>query len=271
MCRVFQKSDIVILLGVFMLTSCGERPADAQEDAERKAAEEAHMAALRAWVAQVPDLVVAKHAPRFHSDGHAIAEAVWAEGVWKIHHSGKWRADCRSGEEIGQAMRQMREEYPESRVLISAAADTAYGEISNLIRGAASAGFGRIDFLVSTGTPGLAMDAFHLELPHMKPDDAPNKIEPFAITIDADGSVFTGLVDSRTLHDTDPADHALSKLNASMRLFISAANATDTRPVCMVHVDRDARYQRMIDLMATFQNHGITDLLFTDLTMTAFE
>ena len=82
-----QKAAVAILLGMLICAGCGKH-----SDAEQ--------AVQRARGHALPDLVFAANAPVFDAGGIPYAEAVWIDGIWKIHDGGVWRADCRSDDEI---------------------------------------------------------------------------------------------------------------------------------------------------------------------------
>lgn len=235
---------IAIILGILILAGC-EKPAEL-----------AHGHAL-------PDLVFAANAPELDPEGAAYAEAVWTDGLWKIHEDGMWRADCRSGDDIFQAMREIRDQRPDSRVLISAGGNTPFREIVELIRNTARAGFWRVDFLVATGAQARTNHSFTLKLPTRDESDLLD-VDPLFISLDAQGVVHTGRGAARTRQDTDPADHALPKLNGLLEIYTAAAKAASSRPVCQVYADPDVAYQRVIDLMARFHEHGIVHIYFSN-------
>jgi len=89
-------------------------------------------------------------------------------------------------------------------------------------------------------------------------------IDPFFISLDATGTVYSGAGAARSLLDSDPADHSLPKLNSVLEMYAAAARAASSRPRCMVSYDSAVPYQRVIDLMARFHEHGISDIGFID-------
>jgi biopolymer transport protein ExbD len=114
-----------------------------------------------------------------------------------------------------------------------------------------------VDFLVSTGVPSRKIHSYRLHLPKGPTSD----IQPLLITLDARGLVFTGTGPDRRLHDTDPADHSLLKLNNLLEVYAAAARAAESEPLVQVHADPAVNYQRFIDLFARFHEHRITDIV----------
>lgn len=84
------------------------------------------------------------------------------------------------------------------------------------------------------------------------------------ISLDAEGSVSTGSGAPKQSMDSDPADHALPKLNSLLDLYATAAKAAQCQPLCQVYADPAVNYQRVIDLFSRFHAHGIR-IRFTDL------
>lgn len=247
-----QKAAIAMLLGMLMCAGCGKH-----SDA-KKAAERARGHAL-------PDLVFAANAPLFDAGGIPYAEAVWIDGIWKIHDGGVWRADCRSDDEIYKAMQEIWEKRQDSRILISAGGSTAFREIKNVIKGSARAGFRRLDFLVTTGVPSPANHSFRLRLATADERLIQPDIDPLFIVLDARGAVYTGIGSDQVLLDTDTADHALPILKNMLELYATAAKAAKARLFLQVHADPAVNYQRVIDVFSRFYEHRIMDIQFTDL------
>lgn len=245
-----QKAAVAMLLGTLMCAGCGKHP-----DAEQ--------ASQRARGHALPDLVFAANAPLFDAGGIPYAEAVWIDGIWKIHDGGVWRTDCRSDDEIYRGMQEIRDKRQDSRILISAGGSTAFREIANVIRGSARAGFWRMDFLVATGAPSRKIHSFLLNMPTA--DGSEMDIEPLLITLDARGAVYTGTGPDRILHDTDQADHALPKLNELLEIYAGAARAAASQPVILVHADPEVNYQRVINVMARCHELRITDIMFAQV------
>jgi biopolymer transport protein ExbD len=243
-----QKAAVAMLLGMLMCAGCGKH-SDAQQ------------AAQRARGHALPDLVFAANAPVFDAGGIPYAEAVWIDGIWKIHDGGVWRADCRNDDEIYKAMQEIWEKRQDSRILISAGGGMALREIVNVIRGSAKNGFWRMDFLVATGVPSREIHSFLLNVPKAEGCGIRPDIDPLLITLDARGLVYTGTGPDRRLHDTDPADHALPKINELLEIHAATAKAAGFRPPVLLHADPAVNYQRFIDLFARFHEHRITEIM----------
>lgn len=253
-----QKAAIAMLLGMLMWAGCAKH-----SDAE-KAAERARGHAL-------PDLVFAANAPLFDAGGIPYVEAVWIDGIWKIHDGGVWRADCRSVEEIHMAMQDIWEKRSDSRILISAGGGTAFREIANVVRNSARAGFRRLDFLVATGVPSHANHSLRLRLAKAEEMPLQPDIDPLFIVLDARGAVYYGTGPDQVMLDADPADHAMPNLNKMLEMFTAAARAADAPLFLQVHADPAVNYQRVIDVLARFYEHRIMDINFTNLDLSMYE
>ena len=242
-----QKAAFAVVLGMLICAGCEKAPHPEQARGHSLA-----------------DLVFAANAPVFDAGGIPYVEAVWIDGIWKIHDGGVWRADCRSDDEIYKAMDEIWEKRQDSRILISAGGGTAFRDISQVVRNSVRAGFRRLDFLVATGVPSPANHSIRLKLAPVDHGMQPD-IEPFIIVLDAQGAIYTGIGPGQILHDTDTTDHALPKLNNMLEMFSSAARSTGSRPFLQVHADPAVSYQRVIDVFAQLYKHRIKDIMFTDL------
>jgi biopolymer transport protein ExbD len=247
-----RKTAIAMGLGMLLVAGCGKQPN--AEESTRYARGHA-----------LPDLVFAANAPVFDTGGVPYVEAAWIDGIWKIHDDGVWQADCRKEDDIYRIMREAWEKRPESRILISAGGSTAFREIREMVRGAARAGFWRVDFLVKTAVSNRANHSFRHELPTADERSRQPDIEPIFIRVNSRGAVFSGTGPGQALLDSAYADHALPKLNGMLELLTAAAKAANTRPFLQVHADPAANYQRVIDVLARFHEHRITDIMFIDL------
>jgi len=239
-------SKVSILLVLFVLAGCGKN------EPSTALAQGAHL----------PGLVHAANAPIFEADGKSYTETVHSNGTWKIYDGGNWRADGRTEDEIHTALKDTDHER---QILISAWGDTAFDDIRKAVRGAARAGFPRVDFLVSTGSGDGKNHAFFLDFPLAGGADIQPNIMPFQIFLDAKGAVFTGSGAAQELMDSDPTNHALPKLNSQLEMYSNAARAAQCQPLCQVYADPAVNYQRVIDLFSRFHAHGLTTIIFSDL------
>jgi biopolymer transport protein ExbD len=254
-----RKFTIALLLGILMLAGC-EKQANV---------EIVNAPAELAQGYTLSDLVFAANAPVFNPVETSYVEAVRSEGAWDIHAQGEIKGPCRSEDEIYQAVGELlgtQGTQGEPRIVISAERDTPFAEIRTMVRGAAKAGFGRVDFLVSTASQKRVNHTFPLELPAADGGGPAYDIEPFMVSVDEKGQVLMGLGAGRTMLDSDPEDHTLPKLGSTLELFSAAARAAQCQPYCMVHVDAAARYQRVIDVLSRFNGHQIARIIFTDFT-----
>ena len=239
-------SKACILLVLFVLEGCGKNDPTA----------------ALAQGANLPGLVHAANAPIFDTAGNSYTELVLSNGIWKIHDNGNWQTAGWTENEIHTALKDVDHHR---QILLSAEGNTAFADIRKAVRGAARAGFPRVDFLVSTGSGDGKNHAFFLKLGLTDGSEMPFKIEPFMISLDAEGSVFTGLGPSKRLMDTNPADHSLPKLNSQLELYTNAGKAAQCQPLCQVYADPAVNYQRVTDLFSRFHAHGLATIIFIDL------
>lgn len=246
-------SKIPIVLALCILAGCGKN----------------EPGTTLAQGANLPGLVLASNAPIFEVTGKPYTEIVLIDGTWKIHDEAKWQADGRSEDEIHEALQLRFKAHQSSgnepKILISAAGNTAFKEITKAVRGAARSGFPRVDFLVSNGLTSRVNHAFHLDLPLAGGLVRDREIEPFMFYLDAKGVVFTGSGPGRATMDTDPTDRALPKLNSLLEMYAAAVKAAASPPICQMYANPAVAYQRVIDLFSIFHKHGIITIQFTDL------
>jgi hypothetical protein len=231
------------IIGIIFLAACG-KPTDKES------------VTITTHGSKLPDLVFAANAPVFDPGGATFVEAVWTDGVWKIHDEGVWIADGTDEDGISKIMQGIKDKRPDSRVLISAEKRTAFREIETMVRGVASAGLTDINFLVARGSPKPETHAFHLELPKIGEEDR-IPWDPFVIQLDAQGAVHSGTGIAASTLDPATSDHALPGLNSQLELFASAARAVEIQGICLVHIEPAASYQRVIDLMSRFHEHRV--------------
>ncbi len=209
---------------------------------------------------KLPDLVFAAKAPVFDPGGAPFVEAVWADGVWKIHDGGEWIADGKDEDGISKIMKEVQDKRPESRILISADKKTSFGDVRTMVRGAASAGFWRLDFLVSTGIPDSGNHAFPFEHERMEARYH-FESEPVFIKLDAEGAVYTGIGPKSQMLDDAAAHYTLPELNNYLDNLAAAVQATGYELGCEFLPDPAVNHQRVIDVFSRLHEHGITDVI----------
>lgn len=232
------------ILGLAFLAACGKPTGKEQ-------------AIITTHGSKLPDLVFAANAPVFDPGGAPFVEAVWIDGVWKIHDDGAWIADGTDETGISRIMEEIKAKRPDFRILISAGKNTAFREIETMVRGVASAGLTGINFLVAGGSPKSETHAFHLDLPKMDEDEGHIPYDPFFIHIDANGAVYSGTGAAQSPLDPANADPSLPGLNSQLELFAAAARSARSPAICQVYIDPAASYQRAIDLMSRFHEHRV--------------
>ena len=235
---------IPAILGLAFLAACG-KPTDKE------------VAVVPTHGSKLPDLVFAANAPVFDTGRTPFVEAVWTDGVWKIHDAGVWIANGTDEIWISSILEEIKDKRPDSRILISAEKKTAFREIETMVRGAASAGLTGINFLVASGSPKTGTHAFHLDLPKMGDDEGHIPWDPFLIRLDAQGAVYSGTGIAASTLDPAASDHTLPGLNDQLEMSAAAARASRSPAICLVYIEPAASYQRAIDLVSRFHEHRV--------------
>jgi biopolymer transport protein ExbD len=252
--ELWKKYAILLLSALLIQTGCEKR----------EVVENTNVPVELARGHSLPGLVFAANAPVFDPGRDSYLEAVRSEGVWHFHFQGEMRGPCRSEDEIHQSISEFRIKQGDPRIVISAECDTPFAEIRTMVRGAARAGFGRVDFLVFSASERCRNQTFSLELPAVDGSGQPDDIEPLLVSVDDNGQIYIGRGPSRVLQDSDPEDHALPKLANTLELLSTAARAAQCQPFCMLHLNSAASYQRLIDVLSRFHEYQITRIWFTD-------
>jgi biopolymer transport protein ExbD len=206
------------------------------------------------------ELVFVEDAPKFELGGTAYVKVVWKEGVWGIFEKGELYAQGRTDAEINKVFKELREKEEGARFVIVAGGEVTLGDIKKVMRGAAKAGFLRVDFLVRSGEEKGANHSFHVNLPDEDEVERQYQIEPLFIRLDAKGGVFNGSGPHSTLLDNDLADHAMPKLGEHLKLYSAAARAAGHVALCHVYGEDSVGYERVVHLMALIHKHQITEI-----------
>lgn len=211
----------------------------------------------------LPDLVTAEGAPLFATE-QLYTEIVRTGDVWQVYDRGKSLGEQRIDDEgVGvfkQAHERVRSRKGEGRILLAAGGKVAFGEIRSAIRAAAKAGFWRIEFLVKSSTK-TGICSLRLDLPTMDGKGNPWPREPLQFQVRSDGSIHEGEGFGRK---TLESSSGTSRLDAYLKSVEQNARHTKSTPEVQVYADSEAPFQRVIDVLAGLQVHGISEVYFID-------
>lgn len=122
-----------------------------------------------------------------------------------------------------------------------------------------------IYFLVTTTIVKKEQD-ISMALPSVAPSETPPDIRPLFIKLEANGYISTRSDGTpEQLVESDPDARELPTLVPLLESYKSAAEATDSEPLVQVYVEADARQQRVIDVLNSLAQVGISKVTFTDL------
>lgn len=211
----------------------------------------------------LPDLVTAKSAPLFATQP-AYTEVVRTGDVWRVYDQGELLGEQRLDDEgievFKQAREQVRSREGEGRLLLAAGGKVTFGEIRAAIRAAAKAGFWRIEFLVWS-SPESGIRSLRLDLPTMDGKGNPWRQELLPVQVRSDGSIHEGAGPGR---NTLESGSGTERLDAYLKSVEQDARRKNSTPGVQVYADREAPFQRVIDVMAGLHAHGISDVYFID-------
>lgn len=120
-----------------------------------------------------------------------------------------------------------------------------------------------IYFLITTTILPREQD-ITMALPGRTTLDTPVKLDPKIITIEGNGTIFTGAKANRIPMDTDPNLRNVPKLLAELNHYYHTARAIGSTPLVQIHADNDASHQRVLDVINALTKTGITHVTFTD-------
>lgn len=121
-------------------------------------------------------------------------------------------------------------------------------------------------YFIVTSTIQPREQDLSLALPGMSSNKADQPdIEPFLISVDANGAVSTGLGADQVTLDTDVAVRSLPLLDAQLKLYKDGVVASGQQPLVQVYASPDATQQRVIDVLNSLSGQGISAVTFTDL------
>jgi biopolymer transport protein ExbD len=211
----------------------------------------------------LPDLVTAEGAPLFATET-PYTEVVRMGDVWKVYDQGELLGEQRLDDEgievFKQAHERVRSRKGEGRILLAAGGKVAFGEIRSAIRAAAKAGFWRIEFLVKSSTK-TGICSLRLDLPTMDGKGNPWPREPLQFQVRSDGSIHEGEGSGR---NTLESSSGTSRLDAYLKSVEQNARHTKSTPEVQAYADSEAPFQRVIDVLAGLQVHGISEVYFID-------
>jgi biopolymer transport protein ExbD len=104
-----------------------------------------------------------------------------------------------------------------------------------------------------------------MSLPAAAPSTEQPKIEPMFIRVDAAGFIYTGVGAGQQQLDSDAGSREVPLLDSQLDLYSAAARSAGSNPLVQVYVDPGAIQQRVIDVLNSLANAGITSVTFTDL------
>ena len=240
--------------GLVFLTGCGEDAGSSNEPVE-------------IWGGSLDGLAEAYGAPVLDRKDRGLVEILMIEKSWKSYDRGRFHASSSDREQLMESLEELRDGCKsdgfEARLVVSAPAQTPFWKIREAIRTAAMLGICDIEFLVDQ--PSSRESAFHLGLPMAIGCGVAPGIEPLFVRVDADERVSIGHGASRLVLDHDKSDSTLPGLDERLRSYARAAEAASSVSSVQIHVDSNAPYQRMIDVLACVEWNGLERTNFTDL------
>lgn len=93
-------------------------------------------------------------------------------------------------------------------------------------------------------------------------------IEPLFIRVDAGGAVAVGRGAAEQMLDRDPGVRELPLLRQHLEMFAAAAAGAGIQPLVQIHVEGDARQQRVVDVLNALAGARIERVTFTDFAET---
>jgi biopolymer transport protein ExbD len=122
-----------------------------------------------------------------------------------------------------------------------------------------------IYFLVAT-TLQKSENDLSLKIPAQEKSDgfAP-EIEPLFIRVDAQGTILVGPSTDAQIMDVASDSRELPLLTSWLKTYADATRAGNRDPVVQIWVDREARQQRVIDVLNVLAGEKIQLATFTDL------
>jgi biopolymer transport protein ExbD len=122
-----------------------------------------------------------------------------------------------------------------------------------------------IYFLVATTLQKSETD-LGLKLPAIDPSEptAP-ALDPLLIRVASSGEIRVGDQKNAQLMDQDENSRNLPLLTSWLKSYADSARADGKEPIVQIWVDREARQQRVIDVLNTLAGQNIQLATFTDL------
>ncbi|MGB6223075.1 MAG: hypothetical protein WBG04_18745 [Haloferula sp.] len=214
-------------------------------------------------------LVESYGAPSLDLQDGGLIEILKGEEGWMCYDRGRFQASCRNQEELINRFHDLRDRHClqgfETKLVVSAQAETPFREIREVVRTAAKSGICDIRFLVDQVNGVSKPSALPLSLALAAGCAVPPEIEPFFIIVDADEKVSVGTGPARVVMDRDRADRTLTHLDRSLWAFHRVAAATSSVALVQIYVAPSASYQRMIDVLACVKWNKIDRPHFTDI------
>jgi len=210
-----------------------------------------------------PDLPTAIHSRKLGEGELRYIEIVISEDKTEIFHEGKPVNTTTTPEELHDTLKKLREDNDmmgySSPLIISAPASTPFTAIEGRINSALEIGIYQILYLVNSNQTAEPMVA-STDLVCL----AHSEIDPYYLHITADGQIYSGTGETKFLINSDKTDQQLHQLTEHLEIYSAAAKSLGiTSPPCHVHVDPNATYQRVIDVIS-LTNKFQTNAVFTD-------
>jgi biopolymer transport protein ExbD len=122
-----------------------------------------------------------------------------------------------------------------------------------------------IYFLVATTLQKSETD-LGLKLPDRREiDPTMPDLDPLLIRVASSGGIMVGEDKNAQLMDQDENSRNLPLLTSWLKSYADSARAAGKEPIVQIWVDREARQQRVIDVLNTLAGQNIQLATFTDL------
>lgn len=203
-------------------------------------------------------------------------------GEGSLHHGGKQASD----DELEAEMKKFKARHPNAVVHLRAAEGVSFKHIRHAIRIAAGAGLDNVVFSVYKGHPKNAatdppgplkklvedtikprQQDLKMSLPAASPPDAAAMpvLEPLFIKIGNDGVIFVNRGKGQEALDADAGKRDLPQLKERIRTYVAIAKAGGQEPMVQIWADKNARQQRVVDVVNALAASKIKKVVFVDL------
>lgn len=194
-----------------------------------------------------------------------------------------------SEDRITELSREHKKKHPDGILNLRGDKGTSFKHIRTVIRAAAKGGLDNVVFSVfgHEGQAGKAKQAdapkplqnlvgktikprendLKMSLPAVEPrvKKALPALEPMFISIAANGTVSINRGKAKEALDADPAKRDLPKLKERLKAYATAAEAGGHDPIVQIWADKEAKQQRVVDVLNALAGAGVGKVTFTDL------